>query len=903
MALAPGTRLGPYEVVAPLGAGGMGEVYRARDARLERDVALKILPPDFASVPDRLARFEREARVVASLNHPNIATVHGLEEGGGVRALVMELVLGEDLAERIARGPIPLDEAIPIARQVAEAIEAAHDAGVVHRDLKPANVKVTPEGRVKVLDFGLAKAFEAGSATATSGAGTSRASATASPTVTSLGTIAGVILGTAAYMSPEQARGKPVDRRADIWAFGVLLFEMLTGRRLFDGETVSDTLAAVLRAETDLSALPPATPRAVRTLLARCLDRDPHMRLRDAGEARIVLSSPHATVDAVQTTPAERTPPRRRAALAALAAVLLALGGFVAGRYLSRPAPAAHAPPAAFDVSLGDGGVGLGSLAVSPDGRTLAFLAGASASAVEIWLRPLDDVTAHALPGSRGARFPFWSPDGREIAFFVGDSLLRAGMDGATPRRIATIRGGVGGSWSPGGTILVGTEEGPLLAVDADGGTAPAPVTELENGIETCHAWPTFLPDGRRFVFMSDSGQLEGHRIRLGSLDGGPTSILLQGIRSAAIVDPRGSLLLSRDSQLVAYPFDVRRGTAGSEARLVKDGVAAVSTFHHLLAAVSGNGILAYQTHAGTTLLEQVDLFGTSVRRLAGPGLMGDVDVSPDGRMVAYSESVGPEDRRIWVHDLERGVRTAVSEAGKLADDPVWSANGDAVYFDSNAGGDWKVYRSRVSGGGAPELIGAPEGDDLRVLDCSRDGRRLLASSLARTSGGDLFLLSIDRDDAASASWKSWLATTATEGFGRFSPDGRFIAYVSDASGRAEVFVAPVEGGPGSRRWQISAGGGTSPAFAPDGRRIYFRGPDDDILAADVDLGGASATVGAARALFRVPIPLLGSNRNTFVPTPDGSSLIVARPETSGTLAVHVNTGWEPPAPTSSTAR
>jgi Tol biopolymer transport system component len=897
MALAPGTRLGPYEVVAPLGAGGMGEVYRARDARLGRDVALKVLPPDFASVPDRLARFEREARVVASLNHPNIATVHGLEEGGGVRALVMELVEGEDLAERIARGPIPLDEAIPIARQVAEAIEAAHDAGVVHRDLKPANVKVTPEGRVKVLDFGLAKAFE-GACTAS---GASRADATASPTITSLGTIAGVILGTAAYMSPEQARGKPVDRRADIWAFGVLVFEMLTGRRLFDGETVSDTLAAVLRAETDLSALPAATPRALRALLARCLDRDPHTRLRDAGEARIVLSSPHAMIDAPHAAQA-RSSSSRGAALAAAAAILLAAAAFLAGRYLSRPAPAERAPAAAFDVSLGEGSVGLGSLAISPDGRTLAFLAGTSASAVEIWLRPLDDAAPHALPGSRGARFPFWSPDSREIAFFIGDNLLRAAMDGTAPRRIATVRAGLGGSWAPDGTILVGTEEGPLFAVNADGGAAPTAVTQLDEGVETCHAWPAFLPDGRRFVFMSDSSSLEGHRIRLGSLDGGTTSILISGLRSPALVDPRGSLLLAREAQLVAYPFDWRRGVISGDARLVKDGVVAIGTFHHLLATVSARGILAYQTHSGTTVLERIDLFGTSLRQIAGPGLMGDVVVSPDGRMIAYSESVGSEDRRIWVQDIERGVRTAVSEAGKLADDPAWSADGEAVYFDSNAGGSWQVYRTRVSGGGAPELIGAPAGDDLRFLDCSPDGRHLLAASLARPTSWDLFVLALE-GDGASASWTSWLATPATEGFGRFSPDGRFIAYVSDASGRAEVFLAPVDGGPASRRWQISAGGGTSPAFGPDGRRIYFRGPEDDILSADLSFDGASPTAGAARTLFRMPIPLIGSNRNTFAPAPDGQSLIVARPETSGTLVIHVNTGWELPAHSSSTAR
>src|SRR5262245_48619722 len=493
MALEPGTKLGSYEVLASVGAGAMGEVYRAVDRSLGREVALKVLPAELAADPERLARFDREAKVLASLNHPNIATIHGIVDDHGRRALVMELVPGEDLAARLERGSIPLDDAIPIARQIAEALEAAHESGVIHRDLKPANVKITPEGQVKVLDFGLAKAVE-------------RTTSATSPTITSLGTVAGVILGTAAYMSPEQARGKEADRRADIWAFGVILLEMLTGRRVFDGETISDTLAAVLTRPPDWSSLPTSTPTAVRRLLERCLDRDPRTRLRDIGEARVALSGP--------ITPETRTAAKGGPStfnvltITIVAAVLSSVAGAIASRYVSRtPAPAA--PSMAFDVSSGPS-MRIGSIAVSPDGRHLVFSARRDDGATELWIRPMDSLAARPLPGTRDAQYPFWSPGGREIGYFAAGNLYRIALEETTPHRVAAAVSAMGGAWGPDDTILFGTATGPIYRVAARGGSTPTPATE-KTPTEVAHVWPAFLPDGRKFVFLSDAPTTEGH--------------------------------------------------------------------------------------------------------------------------------------------------------------------------------------------------------------------------------------------------------------------------------------------------------------------------------------------------------------------------------------------------------
>jgi Tol biopolymer transport system component len=878
--LSPGTSLLHYRVVEKIGEGGMGAVWRATDATLDRDVAIKVLPAGFASDAERLARFEREAKVLASLNHPNIGAIYGFHEEKGVRFLAMELVPGEDLAERLNKGSVPIAEAVDIARQIAAGLEYAHERGIVHRDLKPANIKITPDGTVKVLDFGLAKAVvgELSGSAPTS-------TPTILPTMTSAGTAMGMILGTAAYMSPEQARGKPVDKRADIWAFGVVLFEMITGRRLFEGETASDSIAAVLRANVELSALPPATPAAVRALLARCLDRDPQSRLRDVGEARIVLSAPYAESTTVEAPSAGRS--RRTMFAAAAVAVIAALIGLLAGRFLLAPASRAKGADAAFDIALGDR-ILLGSLAVSPDGANVVFSARANDNSPELWLRAIDSLEAHALPGTTEGRDPFWSPDGREIGFFSGDNVFRLALDGTAPRRIATVRGADGGTWGPGGTILVGSGGGPILKVSADGGSEPVAVSKLEDP-EQSHVGPVFLPDGRRFVFMSDGSTTDAHRIHFGSLDGGPAPIVIKGLRSMPVIDPRGRILLVRDGQLVAFPFDADKGKITGEATLVADGIAALGNYHTVPARVSANGVLVYQSAPGGSALDRFDLDGKIVERVAPPALQGSPAVSPTGRALAFLVTESSEERRIWVQDLERGVRTAISERGKVSDDPTWSATDDVLYFDSNLTGAWKAYRANVGGGSAAEDIGAPEGRDLRVLDCSPDGKLLLVSS--ETAGGswDLYLRALD---VAKAPWSLWLKSPAADTRAKFSPDSRSIAYVSDASGRPEIYVAPVAGGATVRRTQISSTGGIDPQFSPDGRFIFYRTPGNDIVSVDVDLSVLPPRIGKQERRFNVPAPLGGSDRNSFAIARDGKSLIVAHPESSASYVVHVKTGW-----------
>ena len=869
MALEPGTKLGSYVIAAPLGAGAMGEVYRAHDGTLGREVALKVLPAELAADPERLARFDREAKVLASLNHPNIATIHGTVDESGRRALVMELVPGEDLAARIERGPIPLDEAIPIARQIAEGLEAAHEIGIVHRDLKPANVKITPTGQVKVLDFGLAKAVE-------------RTTSATSPTITSLGTVAGVILGTAAYMSPEQARGKETDRRADIWAFGVILVEMLTGRRMFDGETISDTLAAVLTRNPDWSLLPATTPPALRRLLERCLDRDPRTRLRDIGEARVALASPMASEPA-------KAPVRSGSSVAQVLAITIvaAVVGALANRWLSRK-PVAVAHPMAFDIAGGPA-MRLGSIALSPDGRTLVYSARRDDGGSELWVRPMDALEARPLPGTRQAEFPFWSPDGREIGFFASGHLLRMALDETTPHRIAAASRAAGGSWGTGGSILFGSMNGPVLRVAAKGGSAPVAVTRL-TGSETGHAWPSFLPDGKRFVFLADAPNVEAHALRLGSIDGGETPSLLTKIRSAPFVDPRGRLLVVRDSQLVALPFDLSSATVRDEPSLVVEGIHPMGMVHHTPVSLSNDGMLAYQTATSAGTLTRFDLKGKLVARLSEPEGIDEPAMSPDGRSVAITVSPNADERRLWVLDVARGVRTPVSAAGAFADDPVWSPDGKNLYFDSNVGGRWTTYRAWITEGRAIEEIGDPGGPDMAVLDISKDGRHLLLSSFDAAGNWELFVrdLSLPRE----AKWTPWFSSPAKEDGGTFSPDGRWIAFVADVSGADEVYLAPVEGGPAVRRWQVSVGGGVEPRWSADGERLFYRNPGNELVSVPVSVAAARADIGAAVRHFQLPLGVGGYPRMSYSLLPDASEVItIQRPE-SNAPAIHVRTGW-----------
>ncbi|NOT28063.1 MAG: serine/threonine-protein kinase [Acidobacteria bacterium] len=616
MALTSGARIGPYEVGRLLGIGGMGEVYRGTDTNLGREVAIKVLPEGFAHDADRLARFEREARTLASFNHPHIAQIYGLEKSAGLHALVMELVEGPTLADQIAQGAMPLDEALPIAKQICEALEAAHEQGIIHRDLKPANIKVRPDGTVKVLDFGLAKAMEP--------AGVTSASVSQAPTITSpaMLTGAGMILGTAAYMSPEQARGKTVDKRADIWAFGAVLFEMLTGKRPFEGEDIAETLGAVIHKEPAWSRLPTATPAAVRTVVQRCLQKDPRQRLRDIGDVRLALDGAFEDAAAGAQAPdpavvqerwrqrtdaavavevgAIRRTLRRRAALVGAAALMT--GVVVGAAVWSVTRPATPAPPETRVDIVTPATTETTSFALSPDGRQIVFVASGD-GAPRLWLRPLDQATAQPLAGTEGAQYPFWSPDSRSVGFFDGSSLKRVNLAGGSPQTLAATIGR-GGTWSADGVILFApTPESPLFRVPASGGAAVA-VTTLAT--QRSHRFPQFLPDGRQFLFYAQ-GTPDTQGLYLGSLDA-PETTRLTAADAAGVYDPAGPgsteapgeggwLLFIRGGTLLGQRLDLTRRALTGVPVTVADSVAFDGiTTNASAVSVSAAGLVAYRS-------------------------------------------------------------------------------------------------------------------------------------------------------------------------------------------------------------------------------------------------------------------------------------------------------------------
>jgi Tol biopolymer transport system component len=878
LALEPGQMLSHYRLVEKIGEGGMGVVWKATDTTLDRDVAIKILPDAFVAETERIARFEREARLLASLDHPGIAAVYGLHLVDGVRFLAMEYVPGEDLAARLSHGPLPVEDAIDIARRVAEALEAAHEQHVIHRDIKPANVVLRPDGAVKVLDFGLAKALSP------DGVDGSDNALSMSPTMTAA-TVAGVVLGTASYMSPEQARGRPVDRRTDIWALGCLLYEMLTAQRLFTGETVSDVMAAVLRADIDLAELPGETPATVRSLLARCLDRDPRTRLQDAGEARIVLAAPGVADEADE--------PRRERGMiwiAAAAAVALVAGIGVGRLVLTSPPPPQQ--NLALQVSVPDRETVTGSFALSPDGTKLVFLTRREGGEPDLWLRSLGGFDARPLPGTAGARFPFWAPDGTEIAFFADGVLSRIALDGSSPRRVAKAIDPHGGTWSQSGVILFGTETG-VFNVRASGGAQPVAVTEVDEEAENAHIWPVFLPDGRRFVFLTDSATDEGHRVRLADLDGGETRTLLTVIRSNLGIDPAGFLLLIQESQLMAYRMDMDSGALSGDPVFVANEIHPLGARHQAPFAVSASGALAYQHGSAIVELVHLDLDGAS-QGVIDTGRFGSPVLSPDGRRLAFEEERSAGEWLIWVHDLERGVRTLLSERGVRSGSPAWGPRGDTIYYNSFVGDEWTALREPAGGGGAVESLGAPpellETGEFYLLDCSPDGRWLLASAEIKGEGMNLFLYPLDDD---STGWIPWRGGPASQSNGAFSADSSWIVFTSSTSGREEVYLAPVEAGGGDRLRQISAGGGNEPRFSADGTRIYYRSSEEDLVAVEVELSEDGATAGPPEVQFAVRLPLeLGYWRNTFDVAPDHKSFVAIRATETGDRSIRVRTRW-----------
>ena len=860
MALQPGTRLGAYEVIALLGAGGMGQVYRARDSRLDRDVALKVLPDSFAVDGDRVMRFTREAKTLAALNHPHIAHVYDAGQDRALCYIAMELAAGEDLAARLSRGPIPIREALSLARQIADALAAAHEVGVVHRDLKPANVIVRDDGTVKVLDFGLAKSMDAAAGSGSQPSSPAAVATMTSPAMTQMG----MILGTAAYMAPEQAKGKSVDRRADVWAFGVVLYEMLSGAQPFGRDDVSDTLAAVLTHEPDLAKLPAGTPAGVRRLLARCLAKDRTARLDSMVAARLDIEDALRGDDAgVLTSPAPRSW-RGVAVAAAIALATFALGWFASTlRPSSRPAASPvlfaeiAAPPDALS-SFHDG------FAFSPDGETFAFAARDRTGARQIWTRRLNAAAAQPVSGTEGGRYPFWSPDGRQLAFFVDGRLRRVDAAGGPPQAICDAPGLFpGGSWGARDIILFGTSFGPdarVFKVPASGGT-PQAIEALGRATR-----PVWLPDGSRFLYShwpKDTAE-----VRLASIDGGESSpvIDLRTFEPAFAFAAPGYFFWNSNDALMAQRFDVGAGTlTGSPVTLAGAGglpkawFAVSSAAHRFAAFVRRSPDESGSPGDPPARLQWVGRDGEMAGALGPSGRYWTLRLAPDGQRAAVN--MGSE---LWVLDPRgRHLRVLAAPTGDEGIGLSWSPNGAEIVYRQGP-----AKRQRAEPGAQSSVLEGAEG---LPTDWSRDGRWLVVTTGTTTADIGVY-------DLQAKSMRPWLATPFDERHARFSPDGTAVAYTSNATGRFEVYVRRFDGT--GAAVPVSSSGGQHPIWRGDGRELFFLGADGAIMAADVAVTSDAIEPGRPRALFRIPLNDLTTDFfSPYDVAPDGQRFLLNVPD------------------------
>src|SRR5688572_21430293 len=864
MTLAAGSRLGPYEIVSPLGAGGMGEVYRALDTRLDRTVAIKVLPTHLASTPESRQRFEREAKTISQLSHPHICALHDVGREGETEYLVMEYLEGETLADRLAKGPLPLEQTLRYGAEIADALDKAHRQGIVHRDLKPGNVMITKSG-VKLLDFGLAKAV----------APASPSSLTAFPTQVGL-TQEGTILGTFQYMAPEQLEGKTADARTDIFAFGCVLYEMATGKKAFSGATQASMIGEILLTQpAAISAVAPAAPPGLDRVVRTCLAKDPEDRWQSAGDlARELrwIGEGSAAGEAVSAPIRTPRPSRERLWMAA---ALVSFAALAATVYLWRSGarPSREPPPARFDIAVPAGSTFIGRPAVSPDGRFVVTVI-ETGGPNRLWLRPLDAAAGREVPGTEGTTAaPFWSPDSRSIGYFSNGEVRRVEVSGGPPRTIAEALQPLGGTWNADGVILFSADAGAgLYKVPASGGARSLVAKPEKEGV-VFFKWPRFLPDGRRFLFYAE-GRSEGSGVYIGSLDSKETTLVLDGRLAADYAN--GRLLYVRQGTLLAQPFDPTGAKLSGEPVALAEGVGFNEPSSNAFFAASGNGVVAFAAGGeGESQPTWYDRKGAALSTLGTPGSYDHPEISPDGKHLAIdrAESSG---RDLWLMDLSRGTSTRLTFHPAFDWMPAWSPDGSRLSFVSDRDGSANLYQKAANGLGGEERILGGEGRK-HHLASSADGRflafQVTAERLGR--GGP-------RSSAGESTSHVWamplfgdrkpfpvLQTPFAESDPRFSPDGRWLAYASDETGRREVYVQSFPTGGG--KWQISTAGGSDPRWRADGRELFYR--SNRLLMAVPVSAGESFEAGTPVVLFDTK-----SGAHVFAPDASGERFLVLAP-------------------------
>jgi len=883
-ALPAGTKVGPYEIVDSLGAGGMGTVYRARDPKLKRDVAIKALPEEFSGDPVVLARFQREAETLASLSHPNIGAIYDLMEFDGSRFLILELIEGENLAERIARGPIPLEDALPMARQIAEALEAAHEKGVTHRDLKPANIKLTPGGVAKVLDFGLAKSQAAQNVTLSS-----------TPTFAE-STMPGMVLGTPRYMPPEQAKGRETDRTADIWAFGCVLYEMLTGLPAFEGETISEIFAEVLKSEPKWDRLPAETPQGIRRLLLRCLRKDRRERLRDIGDARIEITdaqnAPALDSAAAAAPPASRL--KERIAWAALALVSL-VAGITGVRYLKPPEAAREM---FVDIATGPSYTA-SSMAISPNGEKIAYVAEFQGHS-QLWVRSLDSSEAKPLAGTNLATFPFWSPDSRSIGFFADAKLKKIDIERTTVQVLANAVNARGGTWNKNDVIVFAPQSpGVLYRVSAAGGK-PEAVTQIDQtqALYMLHVFPEFLPDGDHFLYyVGGSPQAQG--IYVSSLSA-PKPLKLLEADSAASYAASGHLLFLQKGVLVAQAFDPNELKVSGTPIPVANGV--ISNQAHPAVSTSATGAIVYHTYPppaadpGPAHSAWFDRNGKELAPVPG-GVTGHWHLALDDKsFVTERTTNGNID--IWRIDVGRGVLSQVTMDPAADTFPTWSPDGEHVIFTSNRKGiTYDLYVGSVNKPGGEELLLASSENKI-ATDWSLDGNYVLYRNLSPDTGYDLWALPVDKEGKKRGEPQLVARTPGDERDGQFSPDGKWVAYQSNESGSFEIYVQPFPG-PGPK-FVVSRGGGAQVRWNRNGRELFYIAPDARLMSVSMKLDAASKTYdgGTPTPLFLTSLrggEVQTPNRQQYAISADGMRVFGrAGGQTPNTVPLTLLLNWKP---------